>query len=143
MTTQHREGGCLCGDVRYRAAGPLRPINVCHCAECRQMAGGPSAFTACAAEGFSLLREGDLRWFAGPTSATGGERGFCGRCGTYLLFRIPDDPLLYFSASTLDDERELRIEAHIFWNSRGPWEVADGLPTLDGYGEAGLAAVYQ
>ena len=141
--TEYRTGGCICGEIRYSAPEPIRPINICHCSECRQMAGGPSAFTACSADDFVVVSEGDLRWFAGPTSSTGGERAFCGRCGTYLLFRIPNDPLIYFSASTLDDETGLHIEAHIFWGSRGPWEVADGLPTIDGYGDEGLAAIYE
>ena len=138
-----RTGGCLCGGVRYAAPEPLRPINTCHCRECRQMAGGPSSFTACDAAGFAFERGEELvRWFPGPTSVTGGERGFCTTCGTYLLFRIPDDPLLYFSAPSLDDETGLRVEAHIFWDSRAPWEAADGLPTVDGYGADGLDALY-
>ena len=138
-----REGGCICGDVRFRAAEPLRTVNLCHCTECRTMAGGASGFTACDADGFELLSEGDLRWFAGPTSATGGERAFCGRCGSYLLFRIPGDPLLYFSASALDDETGIVAEAHIFWESRGPWEPADdSLPKIEGYGADGLDALY-
>jgi hypothetical protein len=138
-----RTGGCICGGVRYAAPEPLRPINTCHCRECRQMAGGPSSFTACAAAGFAFERGEDLvRWFAGPTSATGGVRGFCSACGTYLAFRIPDDPLLYFSATTLDDESGLQVEAHIFWDRRAPWEAPDGLPTVDGYGAEGLGALY-
>ena len=93
--------------------------------------------------GFAFTQGEELvRWFPGPTSSTGGERGFCSTCGTYLLFRIPDDPLLYFSATSLDDETGLRVEAHIFWDSRAPWEAADGLPTVDGYGEEGLESLY-
>ncbi len=138
MTT-FRTGGCICGGIRYQAGEPLRPINVCHCAECRQMAGGSAAFAACDTAAFSLTQgEALLRWFPGPTSATRGERGFCSTCGTYLLFRIPDDPLQYFSASTLDDESGLHIATHIFWDRRAPWTVADGLPTTAGYGDEGL-----
>jgi hypothetical protein len=105
------------------------------------MAGGPSSFTACDAAGFAFMQGEDLvRWFAGPTSAT---RGFCATCGTYLLFRIPEDPLLYFSSTTLDNETGLHVEAHIFWDSRAPWERPDGLPTIDGYGDEGLASNYE
>ena len=33
-------GGCLCGGVRYRVQGPLRPILQCHCEMCRRATGG-------------------------------------------------------------------------------------------------------
>ena len=132
--TGHREGGCLCGRIRYRAAEPLRPITVCHCAECRRTSGGAPAHSACAADGFALTAgEGELRWFPGPTSATGGERGFCPTCGSYLLFRIAGDPQLYMTAGSLDDAAGIPFAAHLFWASRAPWEAPDGRPTLERY----------
>ncbi len=138
--TSFRTGGCICGGVRYQAGEPLHPIYVCHCTECHQMTGGSVDWTASAASDFSLTQgEALLHRFTGPTSATGGERSFCSTCGTHLLFRIPDDPLLWFSANTLDDESGLQIAAHIFWHSHAPWIVADGLPKFgrhkDRYGD--------
>lgn len=129
----HREGGCLCGAVRYRAAEPLRPITICHCSECRGTSGGAPAHSACAADGFELLRGETLRWFAGPTSETGGERGFCATCGAYVLFRIEGDELMYMTAGSLDDASGIPFEAHIFWASRAPWEAPDGRPALERY----------
>jgi len=129
-----RDGGCLCGAVRYRATEPLRPINLCHCTECRRTTGGAPASTACPVEGFELTAADTLRWFPGPTSATAGERGFCARCGSYVLFRIPDDALMYMTAASLDDDAGLEVEGHIFWDSRAPWEAPDGRPAVDGYG---------
>jgi hypothetical protein len=39
MTDLH-EGGCLCGDIRYRVRGlPLEAI-VCHCTSCQRHTGG-------------------------------------------------------------------------------------------------------
>ena len=45
-------GGCLCGAVRYRVAGPLRDVVACHCGQCRRSSGHHAAATA--------ARRGDL-----------------------------------------------------------------------------------
>ena len=34
-------GSCLCTGVRFEVAGPLAPIEVCHCSQCRKAQGGP------------------------------------------------------------------------------------------------------
>jgi len=36
-------GRCLCGGVRFRIAGALEPVQVCHCSQCRRAQGGPFA----------------------------------------------------------------------------------------------------
>ena len=85
---------CLCGAVRYELRGELRGILVCHCVECRRYHGTSGAYTSVARErpDAARIREDQLRWFPGPQSATGGERGFCGRCGSSLLWREPGQP---------------------------------------------------
>ena len=45
MTDTH-SGGCLCGGVRYRATGPLRPVVACHCVQCRKTSGHHAAMTS-------------------------------------------------------------------------------------------------
>ena len=40
----HLEGGCLCGDIRYKVAGELHPDDrpsLCHCRTCQQATGAP------------------------------------------------------------------------------------------------------
>ena len=46
-------GGCLCGAVRYRVAGPLRDVVACHCAQCRRSSGHFAAATAARYEVFN------------------------------------------------------------------------------------------
>jgi hypothetical protein len=36
------EGGCLCGQLRYRFEGPVPDIAYCHCRLCRQSTGAPT-----------------------------------------------------------------------------------------------------
>jgi hypothetical protein len=108
------EGGCLCGDVRYKTtAEPVR-VTICHCAFCQRLTG--SAFLV-----EPIFRREDVV-FSGPVPRTYDHRSdtsrkrvtlnFCGRCGTkvYLDFeRFPG--ILGLCGGTFDDPN---------WFDRGP-----------------------
>lgn len=129
MPEEIATGRCLCGAVRYELRGALRGVLVCHCVECRRYHGTSGAYTAVARDGLTLIDpENCLRWFPGPQSATGGERGFCGRCGSSLLWREPGKATFSVAAGTLDGVTGLRIVKHIWDEQRADWEADDGLP---------------
>jgi hypothetical protein len=122
-------GRCVCGAVRYELRGELRGVLVCHCVECRRYHGTSGAYTAVARDDLTLLDpENLLRWFPGPQSVTGGERGFCSRCGSSLLWREPDSATFSVTAGTLDGPTGLRIVQHIWDEQRADWEPVDDLP---------------
>ena len=52
--TDVHTGGCLCGGVRYRATGPLRPVIACHCGQCRKTSGHHAAMTSVPLARFAL-----------------------------------------------------------------------------------------
>lgn len=123
MSTAH-EGGCLCGDIRYRVgAKPLR-VTICHCSFCQRMTG--SAYLV-----EPIFRKQDLTLLrAAPKtydhrSDSSDKRvtvNFCGRCGTtvYLdLERFPD--IFGLCAGTFDDpnwfDRDAADCRHIFTRS--------------------------
>lgn len=100
------EGGCLCGDVRFRALAPPVRVTVCHCTFCQRLTG--SAFLV-----EPIFKKADIA-FAGATPKSYDHRSdsshkrvtvkFCGRCGTTLcldLERFPD--ILGVCAGTFDD----------------------------------------
>ena len=118
------EGGCLCGDVRYRTgAAPLR-VTVCHCTFCQRFTG--SAFLV-----EPIFRRQDFV-LTGAAPKTYDHRSdgsnkrvtlnFCGRCGTTLyldLERFPD--IVGVCGGTFDDpnwfERNPETCRHIFTRS--------------------------
>lgn len=118
------EGGCLCGDVRYRTiAEPLR-VTICHCSFCQKITG--SAFLV-----EPIFRRQDVA-FSGigarhydhwsDSSHKRVSVNFCGRCGTtiYLdLERFPD--ILGLFGGTFDNpnwfERDPARCRHIFTRS--------------------------
>ena len=127
--SEHHEGGCLCGGVRYRVTGPLRDITTCHCGECRRTHGGAAPYTACPDDQLELLVDVGLAWIESPHSTTNAVRGFCANCGSSLLWTAPDRDYTAIAAGSVDEPSGLHSIDHIWWDARADWEVPDGLPT--------------
>jgi hypothetical protein len=79
-------GGCQCGGVRYRVAGPLRHASICNCRMCQKALGNFIAPFA----SFT----GKIEWTRGRPaefrSSQQVRRGFCRNCGTPLTYRWGD-----------------------------------------------------
>jgi hypothetical protein len=119
-----RTGGCLCGTVRYRVAGALRPVIMCHCTQCRRMTGHVMAATAARRTDFQLLSDAGLAWYAASHEA---RRGFCARCGSTLFWDGAGRDYLSIAAGSLDDSSGLTVACHIFVaNKGGYYEIEPG-----------------
>ena len=121
-------GGCLCGAVRYRVDGPLRPVVMCHCTQCRRMTGHVMAATAARRADFRLVLERELKWYESSSEA---RRGFCARCGSTLFWEGVGLDCISIAAGTLDDTRGLKIACHIFVADKGHYyEIEPGAPQI-------------
>ncbi|WP_253913329.1 GFA family protein [Pseudoruegeria sp. HB172150] len=83
-----REGGCLCGAVRFVAAAVPATAGICHCEMCRR-------WTGSALIGVTVKAE-DLSWQGAEhiqEKQTSGwaKRGWCGECGSNLFFQVTMD----------------------------------------------------
>jgi hypothetical protein len=117
-------GGCLCGSVRYRAAGEPLNQRICHCTLCQKAIG--AAFNA-----RLLMRIEDVT-ISGPYatfhSSENLERGFCQKCGTTIFSRRANIGI-GLTAGSLDDPSLFMPDMHIWTSSRQPWlTISDGLP---------------
>jgi hypothetical protein len=110
-------GSCLCGGVKYRIAGALRPVIACHCTQCRKASGHYVAATQCEAKDMTLDAE-TLIWFKSSDTA---ERGFCGRCGSNLFWRRFGNDHVSVWAGTIDGDTGLRMEAQLHTESKGDY----------------------
>jgi hypothetical protein len=121
------EGGCLCGDIRYRAsAAPLRGV-ICHCSMCRRHSGAPVlAFVHFPATAFVWLKS-KPNWYRSSAHA---ERGFCGRCGSTVGMR--EDVLadrVQVCVGSLDEPHRVRIDDQVWTRERISWfDTRDDLP---------------
>lgn len=121
-----RTGGCLCGGVRYAVLGPLRPVVMCHCTQCRRMTGHFMAATAARRADFRLLTRKGLRWYASSEEA---RRGFCARCGSTLFWQAAGRDYISIAAGTLDDSSGLKVACHIFVADKGAYyEIEADVP---------------
>ena len=127
--SEHHEGGCLCGGVRYRVNCPLRDITTCHCGECRRTHGGAAPYTACPDDQLELVADVGLAWIESLHSTTNAVRGFCANCGSSLFWKAPDRDDTAIAAGSVDEPSGLHSVDHIWWDARADWEVPDGLPT--------------
>jgi hypothetical protein len=119
MTAETHGGGCLCGAVRYAAAGTPRWIANCHCASCRRATGAPFAtYAGFAAERFAWRSGAPVRFASSP----GVTRSFCGRCGSPLAYegaRWPGE--VHVLVGSMDRPQDFAPEGDAFVEERLPW----------------------
>lgn len=123
-----REGGCLCGGVRYRVGADIAGRGYCHCRMCQLSAGAPVMVWTDPPGGGITWSKGQPRAYRSSDKA---ERLFCPDCGTQLAFRPLDEggERLELNLVTLDDPSGLAPDHHIWTSSRLPWfDTADALP---------------
>jgi hypothetical protein len=126
MGEEQREGGCLCGQVRYRVAWPPLQVMTCQCTHCQKQSGSAISVIA-------MVRKADLELTGELTSYTDAgdsgnvlERQFCGRCGSPLISVIPAmdaQGMTFIKAGTLDDTSGLAPAVHLWTQSAQDWMV--------------------
>jgi hypothetical protein len=117
--TEVWEGGCLCGDVRFRAAGRPKWAIWCHCQSCRRHCGAPAAAFASFDMGAVTLVRGEITKFQ---SSPGTRRGFCSRCGSTLTCESTMAAgETHFHIGSFDRAADLEPTADFFPEERLPW----------------------
>lgn len=126
---QVHEGGCFCGEIRYRARGTPSGPSICHCSICRRASGAPMV-------AWATFPTSDIEWVKGAPrrfkSSSKAERSFCADCGTALTFTFVKTPdRTDVTLASLDRPERITPLDHIFTTTRIPWvRLADGLPTF-------------
>lgn len=103
-------GGCLCGAVRFVAAGRPDRVGLCHCLDCRKHHG--ALFHASAVfPKEAVTIEGHTGDYAG--------RFFCPRCGSSVFSRSRDE--IEVNLGSLDAPGQLRPTYELWCLRREPW----------------------
>ncbi|MBB5321462.1 GFA family protein [Marinobacter oulmenensis] len=125
-------GRCLCGDISYEYDGPLGPVALCHCQQCRRAHG--SAFSASAP-----VQRVHFRYLSGEDlvreypSSPGKHRGFCPRCGSQLYSRSDAIPgILRLRVGAINEPLGRGAARHVYVGSASDWfEITDDLPQYE------------
>lgn len=125
-------GHCLCGSVSFEYGGPLGPVALCHCNQCRRAHG--SAFSASAP-----VQKVRFRWISGEQSIReyesrpGKYRAFCSNCGSQLYSRVDAIPgILRLRVGVINEPLGKAPAHHVFVGSKSDWfEITDGIPQFE------------
>ncbi|WP_299876498.1 GFA family protein [uncultured Sulfitobacter sp.] len=122
---RHR-GSCLCGAVVFEVSGPLPAPIACHCSMCRKVSGHFGVASEVPDAAIRLISEKSLRWFASSPKV---RRGFCGVCGSSLLFDAVFKDWTGISMGAFDGATRTHLAQHIFVADKGDYyRITDGLP---------------
>ena len=125
------EGGCQCGQIRYRLATAPIFVNCCHCRQCQQLSGSAFAINAMIeADRVELIGDGDAA--SGLEDREGAIH--CSACSTLLWALHPmfGEGILFVRAGTLDEGERLPPDAHFFIRSKHPWIILpEGVPQFE------------
>ncbi|SIO48835.1 Uncharacterized conserved protein [Rhodovulum sp. ES.010] len=119
MTGASRQGGCLCGAVRYRLTETPEGYGACHCGMCRRWTGALAFAIDVAPGGIAWEGAENIRTYA---SSDWAERGFCGVCGANLFWRMtapgPMQGMTAVMAGTLDSLEGLEMTQEIYIDAK-------------------------
>lgn len=124
--TSEREGGCLCGAVRYRASWPPLLTAVCHCKNCQKQSGSALSMVAVLPrDGLKVTGELTIYQDKG-SSGQAVWRKFCGKCGSPVVTDTPAaeaNDIIFIKAGTLDEAQDLAPTLHYWADSAQHWFV--------------------
>ncbi|MDH0303732.1 MULTISPECIES: GFA family protein [unclassified Pseudomonas] len=111
-----KQGSCLCGATHLSVTVDTLHINACHCSMCRKWGGGPMLVVDCSQppviEGPALSVYDSSEW---------AQRGFCGRCGTHLFYRLKQNDFYAVPVGLLDGEENWDFNKQIFVDEKPTW----------------------
>lgn len=115
MSAEVREGGCLCGAVRFTARLPHRNFGACHCEMCRRWTG--SALLGISVPAENLVWRGEEQ-VARYQSSPWAMRAWCRTCGSHLYYRVtapgPHSETYELPVGLLDDASGLTMTNEIY-----------------------------
>jgi hypothetical protein len=127
-----REGGCSCGEVRYRLADEPLIVHACHCLNSQRQTGRAFVINA-------LIETDRLELLAGEPQRVDVPRDEgvqpiwrCPTCQVALFSEYSRPWLRFVRAGTLDDPGSVAPDVHIFTRSKREWvAIPEGTPSFD------------
>lgn len=131
------EGGCACGEVRYRVtSGPLF-VHCCHCRWCQRETGSAFVLNALIEADRVEVLKGAPEVVDTPSESGKGQKIVrCPACRVALwsTYTGAGEAIRFVRVGTLDEPDRLPPDIHIFTASKQPWVVLpEGTPAVEEY----------
>ncbi|MGI9352315.1 MAG: GFA family protein [Rhizobiaceae bacterium] len=137
-------GGCMCGKVRYEVAGKTLGSMLCHCRMCQRFSGAPILEGTTFPKDTFRFTKGEPKIYQSSKIA---ERGFCGDCGTPMIFRGIVKywtDWIVITTGSLDEPWRFPPTYHLGIESSLPWlNVIDDLPRTECKDSPSLVEAYK
>ena len=116
------EGGCLCGEVRYKGDAESPVVAICHCKNCQKQSGAAYSLNFIVPKG-AIHIDGELALYV-DTGDTGKavNRYFCKKCGSPISSEADVlGSVTVFKVGTLDDSSWVTPTVEIYCDSAQDW----------------------
>jgi hypothetical protein len=119
-----REGGCACGEVRYRLTSDPLFTHCCHCLNCQRQTGSAFVINLLIEADRVELLAGDPQPIAVPRSGRKKQKIWrCSNCQVAVFSQYTRRRVHFVRAGTLDDPAAVAPDVHIYTRSKLPWVV--------------------
>ena len=131
------EGGCACGEVRYRLTSEPLFIHCCHCLNCQRQTGSAFVINLLIEADRVELLAGDPQPVSVPRSSGKKQKIWrCPTCQVAVYSEYTSPRVRFVRGGTLDDPRAVTPDVHIFTRSKVDWvTLPDGVPAFNVYYE--------
>jgi hypothetical protein len=132
------EGGCSCGEVRYRLKAEPLIVHCCHCTLCQRQTGSAFVINALIETSRIEAVKGAPVPVSMPTeSGRSHEIYRCAKCQVAVWSDYGHRPFLRFvRVATLDQPHAIAPDVHIYFRSKVPWvRVPDDAKTFSEFYE--------
>ena len=131
------EGGCTCGEVRYRMTAAPLFVHCCHCRWCQRETGSAFVLNALIeADRVEVLR-GEPEVVDTPSESGKGQKIVrCPSCRVALwsTYSGAGEAIRFLRVGTLDEPDRVPPDIHIFTASKQPWVILpEGTPAVEEY----------
>tara|TARA_R110001592_G_scaffold363398_2_gene687942 strand:+ start:12241 stop:12765 length:525 start_codon:yes stop_codon:yes gene_type:complete len=139
VCTEALDGGCSCGDVRFRMLGPPMIVHCCHCSWCQRECGSGFVLNALIESDRVQLLAGAVEQVDTPSASGAGQKIVrCSRCSTALwshyAFAGIGEQVKFVRVGTLDKPALLPPDVHIFTSTKLAWlTLAEGSQVFPEY----------
>ena len=131
------EGGCDCGEVRYRMTSMPIFVHCCHCRWCQRESGSAFALNAMIEADRVVLLHGKPELVDTPSNSGKGQKFHrCPSCRIALWsnYAGAGDAISFVRVGTLDEPDRLPPDIHIFTASKQPWVILPSdVPVMEAY----------